>query len=186
MLPKLLIPGETGEEISAMTPGPFLQAPPSLHIMPWPSDGLFHATPPPSGKLPVAALCSMPQSWQEESDSHLGLASVPGEAGAKTLSDAAEGSTFQALFSTASKGSLAKTIIFPGPFSDQLKNNLSCLSPPSHAGGQVSSCSDRTHPKLSPYRTQVPFAYSSSWWVMWMHSRLTFRTLFSFVLLLLQ
>lgn len=48
------------------------------------------------------------------------------------LPDEAEGSTFQAHFSSLSKGSLAKMIIFPGPFSDQLKNSLSCLPTLSH------------------------------------------------------
>ena len=51
---------------------------------------------------------------EEKSDSHLRLASFPGEASTGTETRP-EGSTFQALLSVLSKGSLAKTIIFQGP-----------------------------------------------------------------------
>lgn len=97
-------------------------------------------------------------SWQEKSASHLGLASIPGEARAEALRDGAEGSTFQRTFLRKSKGSLAKMIIFPGLFSDQLKNHLGCVSTLS-PGVQVASCSDRTHPNLSPSGAQAPLVH---------------------------
>ena len=78
---------------------------------PRPAPPALHAAAPGSCQRPVFAQDTV---LEEKSDSHLGLASFPGEASTGTETQL-EGSTFRALLSVLSKGSLAKTIIFQGP-----------------------------------------------------------------------